>query len=152
MLFASSSMHSTRPYLCTEIVFICDIWSLEVTSYNTCKLPPSPSTIPSILRHRGHWGCVPGSSFSHWVPLPSPLGETGRWKNQWCSGEPGSLALCNQVQGRIQNLYKLCSRDCPMFAPWCWGELDDPCVMLYQISNTEVVKDLEFYADQHKPF
>lgn len=48
MLFASSSMHSKRPYLCIEIVFICDTWSLEVTSYNTCKLSPSPSPFPAF--------------------------------------------------------------------------------------------------------
>lgn len=34
-----------------------------------------PFTIFSILRHRGHWSCVLGSNLSHWVPLPSPLGE-----------------------------------------------------------------------------
>lgn len=114
MLFASSSMHSTRPYLCIEIVFICDTWSLEVTSYNTCKLCPSPSPFPAF------WGTeVTGVAFldlasateSHCLPHGEKQVDR---KNQWCSGGPGSLGLCNQVQGRIQNLYKLCSWDCPM--------------------------------------
>lgn len=31
-------------------------------------------------------------------PTAFPLGDTGSWKSQWCSGEPGSLVHCNQVQ------------------------------------------------------
>lgn len=50
--------------------------------------------------------CLQSFSFTHWVPLPSPLRDTGSWKRQWCSGETGSLVHCNQVQELVmQFLY-----------------------------------------------
>lgn len=110
---------------------------------------PFPLTIPSILRH---WGCIPGSSSSHCVSL----GEMGCWKNQWCSGEPGSLVRCNWVQVRswwcrlfIQTLLLRLSQ---LHHDVEESHCDDRCGLLYQILNNEVFKGIKFYADQHKPF
>lgn len=63
------------------------------------QIIPLISIIPTILWHRG-LGLTSEMQF-HPESHSLPHWDTGSWKSQWCSGEPGSSVYCNQVKEMV---------------------------------------------------